>query len=378
MADRIPFLGREFFVPSSQVIARITGLQKGDTVSAFVRNVTDEGAQLLIDGKQIFAQTKVPLQSGQFLRLEVTDIQPNTVVMRLTQPPDALSAELFLSSSAAAGAPASDAERLAQNLGRLLSTDIKSFILHQLSEFFAQLEQIPDNASGLLSAVTSGTQKADISALSQSLTQFMEHIALQDGTPQQILEKLSLFFTQYSDAQTRSLILKTFLSFSAQMPQDGQNASPAQWLNNFLLGLQVHNSLARLTPASPFFFLIPVVIQNECYPLKVYYYKEKQPRGKQPREKNHIVLFLSTPNLGVIKVHIWTHARKLSVVISSALPKIKIFLQPHLTGLREALGSLDFVIEELNVRVEKNLKDTFSLADALNKQLSLKSVNVRA
>lgn len=374
MVNGIVIPGRDIFVPSSQVKAQFSGLQRGGRISAFVQNVTDESAELLMNGKQVFAKTQVPLQAGQFLHLEIADIQKNMVVMRLAQTPDALSA----------GQPVTDAMRLAQNLTRLLSADTKSSLLQQLAELFTQLQQLPqDAAQTLLNMPASMTleaqaQTANQSALAQGLSEFIAFIALADGPAAGILEKLSVLFTQYNDAQTRNLILKTFLFLEHQAKGGEQSASAAQTLNTYLLGLQIHNSLAHLTQTSPFFFFIPVVLQNALYTLKVYYYKEKQPRGKSPREKNHIVLFLSTPNLGIIKIHLWTHLKKLSVIISSAAPKIKTFLSPHLEILRAALEHLGFSIEHLEALVDKKLIDTFSLAGSLNKQLSLKSVNVRA
>lgn len=380
MVNSIVIPVRDIFVPSSQVKAQFSGLQRGGRISAFVQNVTEEGAELLMDGKQVFAKTEVPLQAGQFLQLEVADIQKNSVVMRLAQTPDALSMELL----PYAGQPVTDAARLAQNLTRLLSADIKSSLLQQLTELFTQIQKLPQgDLQTLLNmppnmAQQIQTQTANQSALAQALSEFISHIALTDGPASGILEKLSVLFTQYNDAQTRSLILKTFLFLHQQTQSSGQSASAPQTLNTYLIGLQIHNSLAHLTQASPFFFIIPVVIQNALYTLKVYYYKEKQPRGKSPREKNHIVLFIDTPNLGVIKIHLWTHLKKLSVIISSTATKIKTFLSPHLENLQTALEHLGFAIEHLEVLVDKKLGDTFSLSGSINKQLSLKSVNVRA
>lgn len=374
MVDRIDFPQREFFVPSSQVRVSVSGLQRGEKVSAFVQSATDGGASLLMGGKQVFAKTEVPLQAGQWLSLEVSDVQANTVILRLTQMPGALEPE-HLPFAASSN---EDTVRLAQNFFRLLSTDEKSFLFKPLSEFLSQLQQLPQDITPLLAHLQTETAAQNSSAgiLAQSLTEFMNEIALHDETAQQILEKLSMFFTQYSDAQTRNVFLKTFLSF--HLNPGSQKITAEQSLNNFLLGTQVSNSLAHLTQSPPYFFLIPVVIENALYPLKVYYFKEKQRRGKTPREKTHVVLFLDTPSLGTIKIHLCAALHKLSVVISSTLPKIKAFLAPHLNRLRDSLEHLGYTIDRLDVLVEKNLGDTFSVGSALRKQLSLKSVNVRA
>lgn len=367
MVERITLPQRDFFVSSAPAKAQNLGLQKGGKVLALVQNVTESGVQLQINGREVQAATQVPLQSGQQLLLEVEDVEQAHVILRV------LDANILSKAPHAAGASQSETQRLALNLLRLLNTEAGASLLSRLSAFIGQIQDEPDDFNALLSRLPQSSQNS----LVQGFQELMQTLSLTEGTPEEIAAQLKLYFQQFSDAPSRGIMLKTLFSLQSLLNME-KDASAAPALTNTLLGTQLHNGLAQLSHASPFFFLIPVVIHGATVPLEVYYYKEKSRRGKSPREKTHLVLLLTLPNIGTIKIHVLAVMRALSIMIASPVQKIKVFLSKNTDALTESLQGLGFTVENLDVRVEKKPAIPFSLAREIQKQLSLKHVNVQA
>lgn len=376
MVERVNFPLRDIFVPSAPVRAQDLGLQKGEKVLALVQNVTENGASLQINGKDVRAATQVPLKAGQQILLEVADIDKSLVTLRVLETETGAA-----SARATAGASQNETQRMAQNLLRLLSAEAGSSLFSKLSALLGEMKNIPldfQASFSQFSAASSNAGQAEAQTFPQSLDGLIQHIALKEGTPGELTAQLKSYFQQFNDAQTRDTMLKTLLSLN--LLSGTQNESSAvRGLNNALTGAHVQNGLAHLSHASPFFFLIPILIQDALLPLQIYYYKEKTRRGKSPREKTHLVILLTLPELGTLKIHVLAVLRALSIMISSSLPKIKAFLVENISALRESLEQLGFAVENLDVRVERNPANlSFPLAKEIQKQLLLKPVNVQA
>ncbi len=376
MVERVNFPLRDIFVPSAPVRAQDLGLQKGGKVLALVQNVTENGASLQINGKDVRAATQVPLKAGQQLLLEVTDIDKALVTLRV------LDTETGTASArATAAASQNETQRMAQNLLRLLSAEAGSSLFAKLSALLGEMKNIPIDFHAPFSQLSkslSSIPQTEAGATLQSLAELMQNLSLKEGSPSEITAQLKSYFQQFNDAQTRDTLLKTLLSLNSLSGAQKDN-SGARAVNNALTGTHVQNGLAHLSHASPFFFLLPIVIQDAMLPLQIYYYKEKTRRGKTPREKTHLVILLTLPELGTLKIHVLAVLRALSIMISSSLPKIKAFLVENISALSESLEHLGFAVENLDVRVERNPANlAFPLAKEIQKQLLLKPVNVQA
>lgn len=81
----IQVTGNSSFLWSTQPATGVIRLQAGETVRAFVRNVTDQEVLLLIRGQQIQARTDTRLQPGQQVTLRVQELLEGRVVFQVIQ-----------------------------------------------------------------------------------------------------------------------------------------------------------------------------------------------------------------------------------------------------------------------------------------------------